>query len=393
MAIAYLDCFAGISGDMALGALLAAGLPAADLQAMLENLPLSGYHLEIAETCHQGLRSTRVNVAVKGPPWKEAPGLEDIRGLILNSRLPAAVKEASLKVYQRLAEAEARVHGRSLASIHFHEVGAVDSIVDIVGVCAGFFLLRVERLYCSPLPLGRGLIASRHGNLPLPAPAALEALKGIPVYGDSSTFELVTPTGAALVSVLAHAYGPMPCMRVTSIGYGAGQRSLPDRPNLLRLIMGEPEAAEAESDRVICLETNIDDMNPQFYEHVMQRLMEAGALDVFLEPVQMKKNRPGTLLRVLGTPENYQTLAGILIEETTTLGVRYTELRRITVKREIRTVQTDFGPVRVKMAYLRGRYLRSIPEYEDCRKLAVEKGVPLVTDHEQARLRALERGL
>jgi len=388
--IAYLDCFAGISGDMALGALVDAGLSPADLRSLLEGLPLSGYHLEIGETYQQGLRSTRVNVVVKGLPWKEAPGLEDIRGLILDSKLPATVKENSLRVYQRLAEAEARIHGRSLSSVHFHEVGAVDSIVDIVGVCAGLFLLRVERLYCSSLPVGRGLMVSSHGNLPLPAPAALEALKGLPVYGDPTSLELVTPTGAALVSALAHAYGPMPHMRVTSIGYGAGQRSLPDRPNLLRLILGQPEAAYDESDRVVSLETNIDDMNPQFYDHVMQRLMDAGALDVFLEPIQMKKNRPGTLLRVLGTPDNYRALAGILIEETTTLGVRYTDTRRIIARREVTTVETDFGPVRVKLAYLGERHLRSIPEYEDCRRLATEKGVPLAMVYEQARLRASE---
>ncbi len=373
MKIAYFDCFAGASGDMILGALLDAGLDRQALLARLECLKLPNWTLDIQPVTKNGLAATAVTVTQAGPSSQRT--LAEINALIQSSALPPAEKTVSARIFQRLAEAEAQVHGSTISEVHFHEVGAVDAIVDIVGAACAISLLGIESVQVSPLPLGRGFTRSEHGTLPLPAPAVVELLRGVPVTGAAAPGETVTPTGAAILVTVASGFGPIPAMQLEQIGYGAGSRNA-DYPNVLRVLIGEAEAG-VNRETLLELATNIDDLNPQLFEHVFARLFAAGALDVWLLPAQMKKGRPGSVLTVLCRPEHEAVLSDIIFRETTTLGLRRQLVERCSLAREVRAVNTRFGTARVKIAVLDGGVLRAMPEYEDCRLLAERTGVPL----------------
>jgi hypothetical protein len=378
---AYLDCFSGISGDMFVGALLDLGLPQERLLAELQKIPLGSYEFRSSRAVRGHLAGTRIEILV--PAKQPKRKLRDIEELIAHSPLSASVKERALKVFSRLAEAEGKLHNMPPEQVHFHEVGAVDSILDIVGTCVGLELLEIARLTCSPVNVGSGSVLAAHGSLPVPAPASLELLKDVPIYSSGVEGELVTPTGAALVTTLATSFGPIPAMRVERIGYGAGAREIPRQPNLARLLLGrstEPAAVQpgAGGDEVVSvIEANVDDMSPQLYGFVIDQALAAGALDVTCTPIQMKKNRPGILMSVLCPPEKSDALAQILFEQTTTIGVRIYEARRKVLERELVSVQTPYGAVKVKVARREGKVLNVAPEYEDCQRLATEKGVPL----------------
>ncbi len=381
MRIAYADCFSGISGDMFLGALVDAGLALDDLRADLARLDLpDAYELRAREVRKGALRATQVEVVAAGEGHHHR-GLADIAALIEGSDLPDSVKAASLAVFRRLAGAEARVHGEPVEAVHFHEVGAVDSIVDVVGAAIGLERLGIEQLYASALPVGGGQVESAHGTLPLPAPATLELLAeaGAPLVPSPARAELVTPTGAALLAALARFEQPEMALR--RVGVGAGQRDLP-WPNVLRLWVGEAEAGPPA--QVALLETNIDDMNPEFYGHVMARLFEAGALDVYLTPITMKKNRPATMLSVIARPADEAALADILLAETSTLGVRARTLRRYEAGRAVQMVSTPYGEVPVKLKLRDGKPVMAAPEYEACSRLAREHNVSLMRVYQAA---------
>jgi hypothetical protein len=378
--IAYLDCFSGVSGDMLLGALVDVGLPLEGLKADLSRLPLSGYEIAAERTTRAGLAGTRVLVKVTESHRHRR--LADILNIIAQGDLPRAVSEAARLAFTRLGEAEARVHGRPVEEVHFHETGAVDAIVDVVGTCCGLHSLGISDVYASALPLGGGWVETAHGRLPVPAPATAELLKGVPTYGGPVEAELVTPTGAAIVTAVARGFGPMPPMTVQRVGCGAGGRELA-HPNLLRLFIGEAAAQGAEQ-QLVLLETNLDDMNPELFEHLMDRLFAAGALDVFWTQIVMKKSRPAALVSVLAEPAKAQELTEILFLETTTLGVRRQEVWRRCLERELVEVSTDYGTVRVKVGRLGSSVVTAAPEYEDCRKRALEHRAPLKVVYEAA---------
>jgi uncharacterized protein (TIGR00299 family) protein len=374
MKIAYFDCIAGASGDMILGALLDAGLPEATLRERLAALRLDDFELRCQRVQKNAFSAIKVDVLVAGDVPERH--LADIERIIQKSDLPPAIREKSRAIFQRLCKAEAGIHGTTLDKVHLHELGGVDTIVDVVGALSGLDALGIERVYASPLPMGRGFIRGAHGQIPLPAPATVALLKGVPIVGSELEVELVTPTGAVLLSSLAEAFGPIPAMTLTAIGYGAGGRDLPI-PNVLRLLAGEQASpGSAVTETLVMLETNIDDLNPEIYDYVMDRLLTAGALDVFFSSIQMKKNRPGTLLGVLCRPGDAHALTAILFAETSTLGVRQHSVARHALPRSIHSVETPYGPVRVKVAQFAGGQKAS-PEYQDCRQLANLHGVPL----------------
>jgi len=375
MKIAYFDCVAGASGDMILGALIDAGLDSDELCEGLQALGLSEYQLQIGRVHKGAIQATSVDVAITGEV--AARRLSDIEAIILKSDLPTSVKESSLAIFRRVIEVEAEIHGADPGEVHLHEVGGTDAIVDVVGSLLGLELLAVEKVYASRLPLGHGFVRCAHGLLPVPAPATLEILKGVPVVQYDVEGELVTPTGAAILTSVCEGYGPMPQMTVDRIGYGAGRTDFAF-PNVLRLLIGStPLPATAAKEEVVLLETNLDDMNPELYEHVMDSLFRAGALDVFLQPVQGKKNRPGVLLSALCHPEDGERLSAILFAETTTLGIRLNTMQRLCLDRETTKVRTPYGEVSVKVARLGEEIVNLSPEYEDCRRLARETGKPL----------------
>jgi len=392
--IAYFDCFAGISGDMALGAFVDAVLPLEVLRERLADLGLDGYELRARSVVKGGIGGTKVDVLLR----EDSPShrhLEDIRAIITGSRLSDAVKERSLAVFERLAEAEARVHRTSPDRVHFHELGAVDTLVDVVGFAIAVEELGIEEVHCSPLHLGRGMTRSMHGPIPVPAPATVELLRGVPVYSRGIQSELVTPTGAALVTTFASAFGPMPPLKVERVGYGAGSRDL-EIPNLLRVFIGQRPGLtagarrEGHQERVVMLEVNLDDMNPEFFDHVMARLFEEGALDVFLTRVQMKKNRPGVVLSVLAPMDREGRLVEILFDETTTIGVRAYEVTKRNLPYTTLEVDTRWGTVKVKVARApSGRY-NLAPEYEDCRRAATKNRIPIGAVYDEAKRKAGE---
>ena len=375
MKLAYFDCIAGASGDMILGALLDAGLPEETLRQRLAALHLQDFDLRCRRVDKQGFSAVKVDVAVKDDvPARHLP---DIEAIVNGSDLSPSIKEQAIAIFRRLGEVEAAIHGVPLEQVHLHELGGVDTIVDVVGVLCGLEASGIEQVIVSPLPLGRGFVRGAHGQIPLPAPATLALLKNVPLVGSDLDIELVTPTGAVLLSSLAAGFGPIPPMTLETIGYGAGGRDLPI-PNLLRILIGQ--AADDSPDTVetlIVLETNIDDLNPEIYDYVMNRLFEAGALDVFLSPLQMKKNRPAILLRVLCRPRQAEALKRLLFAETSTLGIRQQMVSRYSLARSTRSVATPYGPVRVKVAHLADGSTRAAPEYEDCRRLAAANNVPL----------------
>ena len=375
MKIAYFDCIAGASGDMILGALLDAGLPEPTLRQQLDLLRLDNYDLKCYSVLKKGFRATKVDVVVSD----DAPArhLHHIQAIIQESGLSDTIKERANAIILRLGKVEAGIHGTTLEKVHLHELGGIDTIVDIVGALVGLEALGIEHIVASPLPLGRGFVEGAHGKIPLPAPATAALLKGVPIVGSEVDVETVTPTGAVLLTSLASEFGPIPPMTMTGLGYGAGGRDLVV-PNILRVFLGhQARPDEVNTEMLTMLETNIDDLNPEVYEYVMDRLFAGEALDVYLSPVQMKKNRPGTLLSVLCRPDVADKLITILLKETSTLGVRQYRITRHALKRSVKTVETPFGPVRVKLAYQGGGWSKAAPEYEDCRKLAEASGVPL----------------
>ncbi|MCK5483268.1 MAG: nickel pincer cofactor biosynthesis protein LarC [Gemmatimonadetes bacterium] len=390
--IAYFDCISGASGDMILGAIIDAGLPVDTLRKRLADLHLEGFELDCESVQRQGFRAIKVDVRVVDN--EAARSLSEIEGILNTSDLPSAIRDEATRIFRRLGDAEAEIHGTSTDRVHLHELGGLDTIVDVVGALVGLAELGVERIVCSPLPLGRGFVSGAHGQIPLPAPATLSLLREVPIVGSEIDAELVTPTGAALLSSLASTFGPLPPMSPAKVGYGAGSSDLPI-PNVLRLILGNETEAAGRTDRsgrtvesMRVLETNLDDLNPEIFDHAMNRLFEAGARDVWLTPVQMKKNRPATLLRVLCAPSDVHAMADILFSETTTLGIRESSVVRTSLAREMRSVQTAFGEIRVKVTLDDESWARATPEYEDCRRLAEELGVPLRKIYRAAELAA-----
>ncbi len=457
MKIAYFDCIAGASGDMILGALVDVGLPLATLQARLDVLHLPDFELRERRVAKNAFTATKVDVIVADSVPERHLG--DILAIVEESDLAPAIKAKAIEIFKKIGTAEAGIHGTTLGEVHLHELGGVDTIVDVVGALVGLDALGVEHVVVSPIPLGRGTIRGAHGQIPLPAPATVALLKGVPIVGSPLDVETVTPTGAALLASLGDAFGPIPPMTLETIGYGAGQRDMAI-PNVLRLLLGEsvkgqvgrpltadhephdhghdhghhhphdhehshshshdhdhghhhheeqdasshpahahavahPPAADPHHQhscldvaQLAVLETNIDDLNPETYDYVMERLFAAGALDVYLSPIQMKKNRPATLLRVLCKPDDVKTMTEILFAETSTLGVREQRVERHALPRSTSHVETPYGSVHVKVAELGEGKVKSAPEYEDCRRLAAAHGVPLQEVYQAAQAAA-----
>lgn len=389
MKLAYFDCPAGAGGDMILAALLDAGLPEAALREGLETLHLDTCQLEVRKVTKSGFRATHARVRLQ----QDSPArkLADIEAIIRSSDLEPAVSEKALKMFRRLAGVEAAIHGKDISEVHLHELSGDDTIVDVTGALLGLQLLGIEQVVVSPLPLGRGFVDAAHGRLPLPAPATLELLQGAAVYGSPLEAELVTPTAALIFSEVANSFGAIPPMLLQSIGYGAGTLNLPE-PNILRVLLGStpPEPASATLQSMCLLETNLDDFNPQFYEPLMGHLYQAGAADVFLTPVQMKKNRPGTLLSVLCRPEQADSIERVLFVETSTLGVRRETVERRSLPRRTEVVHTRWGSVQIKVADLGSGRLKAAPEYEDCRTLAEKHQVPVKDVYLEAQQQCLQ---
>jgi uncharacterized protein (TIGR00299 family) protein len=375
---AYLDCFSGISGDMVLGALVDAGADLGAIESELRKLGLEGWTISAEKVKRGQIFATQVKVA--STEGHHHRGLSIILDRIDKGHLVPRAAERARKIFTRLAEAEAKVHQMPIEQVHFHEVGAVDSIVDIVGAAIGFELLGIDEFSCSPLDVGAGQAKTAHGLLPVPAPATAELLKGVPMYTSGIAKELVTPTGAAIATTLATRYSEIPQMTLSAIGYGAGSADLTEKANVLRILIGETavsEPGEHWDAPITVIETNVDDMSPQIYGYFVERALAAGALDVFSAPVQMKKNRPGLLVTILAESAKVAPLIDLVFRETTTLGVRTHEVRRKILDREFVPVATPFGEVQMKVSRMNGTVLNATPEYEDCQRIAAQKGIPL----------------
>ena len=376
--IAYFDCFSGISGDMVLGALVDAGADLRVIETDLRRLGLENWSISAEKVKRGAIFATRVKVETQEEHHHR--GLSIILKRIEDAKLSSRAAERAKKIFTRLAEAEAKVHNLPVEQVHFHEVGAVDSIIDIVGAAIGFELLGIDEFACSALDVGAGQVKTAHGLLPVPAPATVELLRGAPMYSSGIERELVTPTGAAIATTLATRYAELPDMKLRAIGYGAGSADLKEKANVLRLLIGEctaSEAGERWDTPVTVIETNLDDMNPQVYGYFAEKALGAGALDVFSAPVQMKKNRPGMLVTLLSESANVSRLIDLVFRETTTIGVRTYEVRRKTLERELVPVATPFGDVRMKISRMNGSVLNATPEYEDCQRIANQRGIPL----------------
>ena len=370
----YFDCIAGASGDMILGALLDAGLSLDALKTELSKLPIHGWDLIARKVEKVCFAATKADVLVSPQPHSRP--LPEVERVVHESSLSDSIKTQALIVIRMIAAEDARIHGMEIEQVHLHEVSGEDAIIDIVGTLVAIELLGIHRVVCSPLPLGRGFIHGAHGQIPLPAPATVGLLKGVPVVGSSIQSELVTPTGAALLKHLACRFGELPAMRLDHVGYGAGTRDLPI-PNLLRVFIGEADANAFTTDTVTVLETNIDDQNPEQVAHLMERAFEAGALDVTMTPTQMKKNRNGVVLSVISRPENTDTLRTLILTETSSLGVREQSTQRSILPRDRLEVETPWGKTFVKVGHLPNGQHKYAPEFEDCRVLARKAGVPL----------------
>jgi uncharacterized protein (TIGR00299 family) protein len=375
--LAYFDCFSGISGDMTLGALVDAGCDLALLRSGLEGLQIPGWTISAEKVWKNGMSATFVRVAAAD--HSKHRSLSAILEIFDRSQLSNSVRNNAAAIFRRLGEAEASVHDVPLEKIHFHEVGAVDAMVDIVGACLGFEAIGIQKFACSPLNVGGGSAKMAHGILPVPAPATAKLLQGKPTYSNGVQRELVTPTGAAIVATLCETFGPQPAMSVASIGYGAGSADLEGQPNVLRIMIGEAaeKVVPGFDEEISVIEANLDDMNPQIYGYFQEKALAAGALDVYTTPVQMKKNRPGTLLTLLCKPQDANALMSLIFAETTTFGARAYTAQRRTLPRESVNVHTQYGDVRIKLSRVNGHIQHVAPEFEDCRKLAVEKNVPL----------------
>jgi uncharacterized protein (TIGR00299 family) protein len=393
MKIAYFDCSAGISGDMCLGALVDAGVSLSKLRSCLKKIPITGYRLSERKVRRNGIAATKVDVILTEPKGHShhdhahhhktpARKWTDVKKLIASSTLEDSIKRKGLAIFRHLFEAEAAVHGESVDHVHLHELGAVDCIVDIFGTLIGLEMLGVEKVFSSPVNTGQGTVNTAHGLLPIPAPATLELLKGCQFYSSGINFELTTPTGAAILSGLVEAFGPLPGISAERTGYGAGNREIADIPNAFRLIIGENLSVKDSSssysgDRVIVLETNIDDMNPQYYEGIIDKLLKAGALDVFLENISMKKSRPAIKITAIIRDLDIDKVTDILFSETTTIGVRYYSAERRILNREIIKVKTSFGAMRFKVSRHNGKIVTVTPEYEDLRAISDKTNIPV----------------
>jgi len=379
--IAYFDCFSGISGDMTLGAFIDLGVPVKWLKENLERIPLGGFDVSVDTIIRNGITAKSVQVRVEND--KKSRNYAQIRSLIKNSPLSRNVKQISHDIFERIADVEAGIHGCPRDKVHFHEVGGIDAIVDIVGTALCINYLCIKKVVSSSIPLGKGFVACAHGTLPVPAPATIEILKGIPVYGTKIPHELVTPTGAAIIVTLAESYGEMPDMIIEKTGYGAGKRDIESIPNLLRVITGTDSCRETgrrsahHQDTIVVLETTIDDMNPEIFGFLMDRLFEEGALDVYWIPIFMKKNRPGTMAQVLCRRNRKDALINCILSETSSLGVRYYDAKRCMLPRESVIMKTAYGEIQVKRIVEAGGGVRIVPEYEVCKKIALEKNLPI----------------
>jgi len=382
MKTVYLDCASGISGDMTLGALIDAGVDLAAIQQGIDSLGLPDCRLVTTEVTKNGFRATQLTV--EHEPEHVHRHLHDITKMIAGSSLTKKQKDTATRIFRRLAEAEAKVHGTTIEKVHFHEVGAVDSIADVVGAAIGLDLLGAQRIVCSPIPTGTGSITIAHGRCSIPAPATAELLTGIPLAESDVEAELTTPTGAAIAATVVDRFGPPPAMTTETIGYGAGQRDLAAQPNLLRLLVGRSDDSPP-ADQVWALQTNLDDISGELVGHCTTLLAEAGALDVYTTAIQMKKNRPGITLSVLCLAADVAKMENLLFRETTTLGVRRWPVQRHTLKRRPHSVETSWGPVEGKLAFLADGPPRFSPEYESCRHVAGEHNVPLAKVYEAAR--------
>ncbi|MBC7930373.1 MAG: nickel pincer cofactor biosynthesis protein LarC [Rubrivivax sp.] len=388
----YFDCFAGISGDMTLGALVSAGVDERALVKALALLDIEGYKISFEKVDRSGISATRADVRLTREEHHHRH-LSDIQKIIGGSRLGEGIKDRAMKIFSRLAEAEARVHNIPIEQIHFHEVGAVDAIVDVVGACFGFELLGIERFAASALHVGSGMVEMAHGRFPIPPPAVAELLRDAPIYSTDIMGELVTPTGAAILSTLCDSFGAIPRMRLQSTGYGAGAREYKNFPNVLRVLVGETEAtgddahesgADADEELVV-VETNVDDASPQILGYLLEQAFARGALDCYFTHAQMKKNRPGVLVSILCRPAELEVMLDLLFAETPTLGVRHHTVRRRALERESVTVDTEFGTIAVKLGRLRGRIVSATPEFEQCREAALKAGASLRDVQEAAR--------
>ncbi len=381
MKIVYLDCLSGISGDMTLAALVDSGVELAAISSGLDSLGLPGVRLAASEVKRKGFRAT--HITVEHPPEHAHRHLHHITDMIDASQLSSRQKDLAKRIFTRLGEAEAKVHGTTLRKVHFHEVGAVDSIADIVGAAIGWDLLGVDRIACSPVPTGCGTVTIAHGTCSIPAPATAELLQGIPLAESQVPAELTTPTGAAIVATLVDQFGPLPAMKIERIGYGAGTRELADQPNLLRLFVGEAADGLA-ADQVWVVETNLDDVPGEVVGYATAKLWEAGALDVYTTAIQMKKNRPGVTITVLCQPPHVEKIERVLFRETGTLGVRRWPASRHKLERKPHQVETEFGTVEGKLGWIAGQEPSFSPEFESCSRLAIARDVPLKSVYEAA---------
>ena len=367
---------------MTLGALVDAGLDIEMLKSELSKLNLMGYSISAEKVVKNGITGTKVNVEIE--EQNAHRHLRHINEIIDNSALDDDIKQTAKKIFLRLAEAEAKIHNTTVEKIHFHEVGAIDAIIDIVGAVIGIRLLGIEKIYASRIHVGDGFVECRHGKIPLPAPATAELLKNVPVYSTGIEGELTTPTGAAIITTLAESFGNMPAMNIRQIGYGAGTSDR-EIPNLLRVMIGEITESDYETDTVTIIETNIDDMNPEFYEYVSEKLLKLGALDVCTSPVYMKKSRPGALLSIIADHDKIEDILSVIFSETTTIGIRMYHAERIKLQREVVIVATQYGDVRVKISKYKDQVKNIAPEYDDCKKIAAEKNIPLKNVYDAAR--------
>jgi uncharacterized protein (TIGR00299 family) protein len=390
MRVAYFDCFSGISGDMALGALLSAGAPVERLEQVWNSLPLQGWSYRFEKTSVNGIEA--INVSIRVVDEQPHRHLSDVLEVIEASSASERAKNWAQEAFRRLAVAEAKVHGTTPERVHFHEVGAIDAIADILGVCVLVDTLGIDVVECSPLPMSRGFVKAAHGVMPVPPPAVMELLKGVEVIPDDAVQgETVTPTGATLMVALARRFGGFPRMRVEQVGYGAGKKRFQARPNLLRVLVGElvPELPVQDT---MLIEVNIDDMNPEWFTVVQRRLFDAGALDVYYAPITMKRGRPATQLSVLCEPGAEVRMLELLFAETTTFGARFSRWQRLCLERRWETVHTRYGEVRLKIGIWNGREMTASPEYEDCAARAAEHGVPLKVVYEEAVSAYRDRG-
>ena len=389
MKIAYFDCSSGISGDMCLGALIDAGVPVTKLENELRKIRVEGYKLKVKRVKRSGFAATKADVIQKAAHKShitEHRKWKDVERIIRTSSLSEEIKQKGLSIFRKLFTAEAKVHGETFDAAHLHELSAVDCIVDIFGTVIGLKLLGIEKVYSSGVNIGGGSVRTKHGILPVPAPATAELLKDIPVYSDGINYELTTPTGAVILKEISSSFGSIPDMVIEKIGIGAGNKDFRDKPNVLRILIGNPPSPPFtkggmggfSDEKVTLIETTIDDMNPQIYEYVIDRLFKAGALDVYLTQLIMKKGRPGIKLTVLCNSKEKEKMMKILFEETTTIGLRFYEAGRQTLKREIQEINTALGKVKVKISKLGNRIIKTTPEYEDCKKLAKKLNMPLI---------------